>query len=356
MLFPERTRYFKSTRHTAVVTVLLVFGMIFWGLLSFTSDNLAVQSGGGEDLRCYQSIVERISSGEGYYQAAYSELASRGYPTGSIFNWRPPLLGWAFGHLPDLRMAKAAAILLSFSTIWLWVSISSKELTFKKIVAGSILLLGTPIYSLLPDIYLSHEFWAGTLITVSLLFYAKGWRCLALSAGILSLLIRELALPFVAVMLVLSVYERKYKEALFWAAGIIAFFIMMVIHSSYIKAVAVPGTSYSYMEWLTFGGWTFFLSTASMHPYLFLLPAWVSAILVPLTLLGLSGWKGPLGSRIGITVGMYMLIFFFFGQEFNRYWGILYANLMLTGFLYISAVASNLYRSMLNSCDTRIRR
>ena len=354
MLFPENTRYSNLPRSTSGMTAIVIVALIVWGLSSFASDDHAVQSSGGEDLRCYQSIVDRIRAGEGYYQAAYSELSSRGYPTGSIFNWRLPLLCWTFGHLPDLRIAKATAILLSFSTLWFWISISSKELPFGKIVAGSILLLGNPIYSLLPDLYLSHEFWAGTLISTSILFFAKGWRCLALAAGILALFIRELALPFVAVMLLLSVYERKYREAFFWGIGTISFFIMMAIHSSNIKETAALGMAYSYAEWIIFGGWRFVLRTASMHPYLFLLPAFVSAILVPLMLLGLSGWRGPLGARIGSTVAIYVLIFFFVGQEFNRYWGILYANLMFPGLLYLSAVASDLYRSMLDSGDTRI--
>jgi hypothetical protein len=71
----------------------MVVGLIFLGLVSSASD-IPNNSGEGEDLRCYRSIVDRIRSGEGYYKAAYSELLSRGYPTGSVFNWRTPLLGW----------------------------------------------------------------------------------------------------------------------------------------------------------------------------------------------------------------------------------------------------------------------
>ena len=103
--------------------------------------NIPNNNKGGEDLRCYRSIADRIRSGEGYYQAAYSELLARGYPTTSIFNWRTPLLSWTFGHLPDLRIAQAMAIILSLFSIWLWVNISSLELSFGKVAAGSILLL-----------------------------------------------------------------------------------------------------------------------------------------------------------------------------------------------------------------------
>ena len=215
---------------------MMVVGLIIFGLGSLTPDN-PDKSGGGEDLHCYRSIVDRIRSGEGYYQAAYSELVSRGYPTGSIFNWRPPLLGWTFGHLPDLRITQASAIFLSLFTLWLWVSVSSKELSFGRVAIGSLLLLGSPIYSFSPDIYLSHEFWAGALITLSIFSYAKGWRCLAYASGILALLIRELSLPFVVVMLLLSLKNRKYRETLIWAFGVALFLIMMVSSFSLHKGV-----------------------------------------------------------------------------------------------------------------------
>jgi hypothetical protein len=326
----------------------MVVGLIFLGLVSFTSDN-PDKGGRGEDLRCYRSIVDRIRSGEGYYQATYSELSTRGYPTGSIFNWRPPLLGWTFGHLPDLRFAQAAAIFLTSFTIWLWVSISSKELSFRSVTAGALLLLGAPIYSFLPDIYLAHEFWAGSLITLSILSYAKGWRCLALTAGILSLLTRELALPFVAVMSAFSIHERKYGEAFMWAAGIAVFFIMMLLHSFSLKEFAQPGNIYAFKHWVTLGGWTYVLETTRMHPYLFLLPAWLTAVLAPLTLLGLSGWRGPLGSRIGLTVGIYILIFLFVGQEFNRYWGVIYVNLLPLGILFTPEAIHQIFRRAFTS-------
>ena len=347
MLFPKNTRYFNISRNAARVTIVMVVGLIIFGLGSLTSDN-PDKSGAGEDLRCYRSIVDRIRSGEGYYQAAYSELVSRGYPTGSIFNWRPPLLGWTFGHLPDLRIALAAAIFLSLFTLWLWVSVSSKELSFGKVAAGSLLLLGAPIYSFSPDIYLSHEFWAGALITLSIFSYAKGWRCIALMAGTLSLLTRELALPFVAVMSASSIHDRKYGEAFMWAAGITIFFIMMLLHSYSLKEFAQPDNIYAFEHWVTLGGWTFVLETTRMHPYLFLLPVWLTAVLVPLTLLGLSGWRGPLGSRIGLTVGIYIFIFLFVGQEFNRYWGVVYVNLLPLGLLFTLTVAINLYDSIIN--------
>jgi len=255
------------------------------------------------------------------------------------------LLAWVLGNVSEI-VGRAIAILLSLVTVCVWVSILGEELQFGKVFAGSFLFLGAPIYSLSADVYLAHEFWTGTLICVSILFYARGWRYLAFTAGLLALFIRELALPFVIVMLLLSLYEKKHKEAAVWILGIIAFSIMMVIHYFNVKEVMPPDRIYSYARWVTLGGWKFVLSTASVHPYLLLLPSWIAAVLVPLMLLGLTGWKGPLGLRMGLTVGIYMFIFLFVGQTFNLYWGSLYVNLLFPGLLYLPLVTSDLCRSV----------
>ena len=76
--------------------------------------------------------------------------------------------------------------------------------------------------------------------------------------------------------------------------------------------------------WIVFGGWRFVLDTAKMQPLLLIAPPWVTAIILPLALFGLAGWRGPLGSRVAATVGIYILAFSFVGRPFNRYWGLMY--------------------------------
>ncbi len=345
MLFPEESRYRNVTRNTAGCILIIIIGIIFWSLVNPISDIRFDRVKPEEsDFHLYRTIADRIRSGEGYYESAKTELVKRGYPTGSVFNWRPPLLGWALGHLPDLRIARAAAISLSLMTLWLWVSVFGKELQFSKAFVGSFLVLGGTLSSLTTEAYLGHEFWAGTLITSSILFYVKGWRYPAFLTGILALFIRELALPFVMVMICFSVYEAKYKETAVWALGIMLFFFMMVIHAFHVREIAPPDAIYSYSAWITLKGWNFVLGASSFHPYFILFPPWFTAVILPLVLLGLSGWKGPLGARLGLTVGTYVVIFLFIGQDFNRYWGGLYTDLLFPGLLYLFTVTSDLCR------------
>lgn len=310
-----------------------------WGDIS--KGELSTNSG-GEDLRSYRRIVERVQEGEGYYEAAYQEL-KRLYPIQSVFNWRLPYLAWAMGQTPHLLTVQVLGIVLSLLSIGLWFDLSRDALGFPAAAAGALLLLGAPIYGFSSDVFLAHEFWAGTLITLSLFAYAKGWRWAAIGFGIVGLMIRELVLPYAALMLFLSVKERKYQETALWSVGILLFAAAMAVHFMHVRAY-VDGSAGAVNPWIAFGGWKFVLATCSVHPYFFLLPPWLTAVLVPLALMGLLGWAGPLGSRIGATVLIYMILFLFVGQSFNRYWGAVYVNLLPLGLLFAPAAIGDLFR------------
>ena len=64
---------------------------------------------------------------------------------------------------------------------------------------------------------------------------------------------------------------------------------------------------------------------------LLLLPQWVTALLLPLAVLGFAGWNTPTGLRAGITVCVFLTMFAFFGMPINQYWGSLIAPLLCLG-------------------------
>jgi len=59
---------------------------------------------------------------------------------------------------------------------------------------------------------------------------------------------------------------------------------------------------------------------AQMHSYLFLAPPWVTALVLPFVLVGLAGWRGPLG--------------------------LMYTNILPLGLLYVSSSIRDLWRSV----------
>jgi hypothetical protein len=336
VLFQKSTRFVNLTAQGAALIFAVLTFTIGYGLISYQSiveTDPTIKK--GEDLRCYRQIVERIHGGEEYYEAAGSELRSRGYPTRSVFNWRLPTLAWLLGHLPNLNAGKVLAITLAFTTLIVWVGALKKEGSFAQILVGTFFLLGPAIYGLLPEVFLAHEFWAGTCITLSLVAYARGWRIVAIAFGLFALFLRELTLPFICIMLVASYLEGRRLETLVWLIGIVVFVIILAVHSATVSSLIQEGDLAQKEGWIVFGGWSFVLRTAHMHPYLYIAPPWATAVLLPFILLGLAGWRGLFGSRVALTAGLYILSFCFVGKPFNQYWGMMYANFMLLGLMMV---------------------
>jgi len=350
MLFGRSTRFAGLAPRSALLVVLAVMATMIYGLIVYhpAPPTVEEENVGGEDLRCYRSIVDRIRAGEGYYEAAGDELRTRGYDTHSVFNWRLPPLAWLLAHLPRTDIGRVLLIILSALTLLLWTRVlGQNQHSFGQLVFGSLALLGPLIYAILPELFLHHDLWAATLISLSLAAYAKCWHSLAVASGLAALFLRELALPFVAVMLAVAYLEGRRREALVWIIGIAVFIVGLLLHWSLVKGVTPEGQSVGLDGgWVVFGGWLFVLGTAQTHPYLFLAPAWATAIILPLALLGLAGWRGRLGSRIALTVCVYILAFLFVGLPYNRYWGFMYHGVVLLGLLYTGRSLRDLWQSI----------
>src|SRR5260221_1327887 len=96
---------------TAAVTLFLV-AITISPLASGFAD---APDRGASDIELYRAEVARIHDGEAYYDAAAAELAERGYPTQSVFNWRTPLLVWLLGKLPDPNLGRTLLSLLALA-------------------------------------------------------------------------------------------------------------------------------------------------------------------------------------------------------------------------------------------------
>jgi hypothetical protein len=74
-------------------------------------------------------------------------------------------------------------------------------------------------------------------------------------------------------------------------------------------------------------------------------PQWVTAIYLVAAMVGLAGWNTPLGSRIGLSVCLYVMAFAVVGQSFNQYWGSLIAPLLCFGVVRFPASLGDLCRA-----------
>jgi hypothetical protein len=325
----------------AILLVSILYGVAVCRPLPIKSNGIPKDA----DLKCYQTIVEKINAGESYYSAAGQTLRSMGYTTANVFNWRLPTLAWFLGHLPTLKMGQAISFILALVTLLCWMVVFHQNKYFMwQVFIGGLILSGPVIYSLLPGPFLSHEFWAGTLIALSLASHALGWRYASVIAGVLALLLRELSLPFVGIMMVLAFNEGNRREAMFWMIGILAFVAAMIMHWSIVSKLITEHDKVLQGGWIVFGGWAFVLNTVQMHPLLILAPPWIAAIILPLAILSLAGWRGKPNSRLFSTVLIYVLAFSIVGRSFNIYWGLMYAFLIPLGLLHVPYILKKLWQ------------
>ena len=342
---PLRLTAFRS----ACVIALLVASMVFGLVVSRPVTPVLDADGKPRDaaLRFYQAVVERIQAGENYYVVAGSELQKIGYPTRSVFNWRLPTLAWLLGQLPSARAGQVLAFIWAATTLLIWLAVFFRNrYAIWQVLLGGLFVSGPVIYSLFPGTYLVHEFWAGTLIAMSLAAYARGWRHVSILSGLMALFFRELSLPFVFVMMVHAIVEGKRREAWLWLIGLLVFCGEFLLHWSIVSSLMTGHDQLQGREWIVFGGWSFVLNTAQMSPLLIVLPPWVAAIVLPLALIGLAFWRGAPGVRMGCMVWMYVLAFTIAGRPNNTAWGMMYAFVMPLGLLHVPHALVELRRSI----------
>ncbi len=291
------------------------------------------------DVALYRAEVERIRAGEGYYAAAADELRTRGYPTGSVFNWRTPLPMWLLGKLPAAAFGKAILCGLSLAVMLLAFEALAREErnVIRRPVACALLLTGPLLPCLLGDLYVMPSLWAGVLMAVSLCAYGVNRPSVGVAAGLAAVFFRELALPYCLLAATIAIWNRRRGELLAWSVGLGAYFAFFAIHWHTVVGIITPADRLHHESWIQFGAAAFVIATTQMTAYLLLLPQWITALYLTAALFGLAGWNTPLGHRVGLTVCGYVVAFAVIGQPFNQYWGSLLAPLLCFGVVRLPA-------------------
>ena len=305
-------------------------------------------SRGPGDVALYRAEVDRIQAGEGYYDAAAAELRARGYPTKSVFNWRTPLPIWLIGVMPDPVFGKALLCGLALLTVVLAFDWLAREGGAWVAVAGVLGLCGAMLPCFLGNLFVMPVLWSGFLVVLSLTLLASHRTALGVASGSLALLLRDLAGPFVVVMLLLALCRRRFREAAYWMAGLFGYGLFFLWHIVQVHAQQTPGDRAQADSWVQLGGLAFVISTTQLNGWLLVLPQWVAALYLPLALLGFASWKGPAGERAAIAAAAYVLLFGFVGQDFNQYWGSLIAPLLCLGFAWTAPALRDLIRASRN--------
>ena len=286
---------------------------------------------GSNDISLYQAEADRIRAGESYYEAAATELVARGYPTRSIFNWRTPLPMWLIGVLPDPVFGKALLGGLAVLTLLFafeWMGLEGGRL---QTACGILLLAGGLLPCFLSNLFVMPTLWAGTLIAMSICALAIGKRKTAVASGIAAVFVRDLAGPYCVVAMLVAAWRRRWTEAGMWFGGLAAYGAFFLWHIAQVEVLRSPEATAHAQSWVQFGGLSFLLATTQMNGYLLVVPQWVTAIYLPLAVLGFLSWSSRGGRFAALTAGLYLALFATIGMEINQYWGSLLAPLLCLG-------------------------
>jgi hypothetical protein len=313
-----------------VTAVLFLLASLFFVAVTFSpykSGFADAQNRGPGDVELYRAEVERIHSGESYYDAAAVELRERGYPTRSIFNWRTPLPVWLIGKLPDLSAANFVLGSLAFVLVCLGFHLMALEAGVKQALFGVVLLSGALLPCVLGELVAMSELWSGVLIAISAVCFGLKRTGSGVLAGVAALFFRELAAPYCLVCVALAVRQRQVRELALWSMGLAAYGLFFCFHVVEVLPRITPDDIAHASGWIRFGGAGFLISTVQMNVYLLLLPQWVTALYLACALVACADWNSPAGTRIGLTIAVYAIAFSLAGHDFNQYWGSLTAPL-----------------------------
>jgi hypothetical protein len=343
------TRYASLPAWTARLLLALVVLLMSCGTLSPTWKSLATmphdkQSGrpsGESDAELYGRILSRYDAGEPYYAIVSDELRRGNYPLRPPFNFRLPTLVYLLSALPDdsisLGVLRSLALIAGLS---LFLALRPHCPGPACMAAGGILLMTGLLPAVVDGAVLFHEVWASLAIALSLALYRRDRWVLSAGIGLVAVLLRELALPYLVIMAALAWREGQRKELFGWLAIIALCAITLLVHLHIATRYALPTDPMS-PTWIRVGGWSFVLVTAQWNQAIF--PGWLVGFTMPLALLGLGGLNSQIGTRVAATVAAYVAAFMFFGRPDNTYWGLIYTPLLPVGLLFASRALADLW-------------
>lgn len=345
------TRFAGWGRLSSLAVLAALTAALAWCLwVALTQETVPSASSGHSqgDAEFFRDVVTQVHAGHSYYDAADEELRRRGYVPHSVFNWRSPICAWLFGKPPSPLYAQGVLIAGALLLLVTAHGIIRREEGPASAPAVVVLLLGPLLWVLFPDVALFTELWAGLLIALSVAAYAHGRRMAGVAAGLFALFLRELALPYCLIALVLAGWQRRRREVAAWLAGLTLWSVFMTLHALAVSRRLAQADLIHAQGWIRWNGMAFVLLTSQINYYLLQAPAWLAALYLPLSLLGLAAWRAEVGLRASLTAAVFVAAFFVVGiKPHNAYWGLMYALLLPFGFIRAPAALRDLLMAAL---------
>ncbi|MGH7023761.1 MAG: hypothetical protein ACREEB_09240 [Caulobacteraceae bacterium] len=330
---PADDRFAALPRPAAIAILAALLISTALGLWSPTSVARRAPKGVPTDVFLYRAVVQRVRAGEPYEEAAVTEQRARHYPLKPFVVVRPPTLAVLLSLAPNQGVVNVIEACLGALVIYAWTVRLHGLGPGPPWMIWTAACLFTGVGVAMAGGVASQftEVWAGLLIALSLGLRSERRFAAAVALGLLAALIRELAMPYLLVMALFALMERRRLEAIAFAGALAVVGAALAWHAHQVMALVRPGDLPS-QGWASLGGLAFLRATVSWNLIVPLVGSWAAAVIAPLAFLGAGWWRSPTGARLFTLLAGYLAAFLVLGRPENQYWGFIVAPLVAIGF------------------------
>ena len=318
---------------TSVIRILLA-GLLLLMLLGTTTKpihHVPLSAGQNADIALWQGVVDRMRQGQPYYDAMEANLrAAKNYPMRPFWSFRLPILAPFMALFKTNLVPRIILTVLAGLMVLFWTRLLKAE-GWLCATVGVLLLSFSVVCAVAPAATVMHDLWAGILIALSIALYGQN-RPASLICGLIALSLRIHVVAFVGVMGIFALLERRWREALIWSVGLVAFGLYVSVHAWIVSRHLNEADLAA--SWMGVGAWGFVMATTTWTLPGLLDARILSGPLLPVSLLSLAVWPSPSGRRAAGTMLAYICAFMIMGNPGNDYWGLLYSPLWAVGVAY----------------------
>ncbi len=341
--FGPPTWYANWRRGPALIVVLFLAAsllMACWPVSSSPAPKVRASVAEQSDLDLYRDVIRRVRAGDAYYPAVAEELRKDNYPLKPFITFRLPSQAYAYAWAGEPVMIGLQILLaLTVGALW-WRRLGSEAPLWLRAVAMFFLAAG--MGGLVePVTGLFHESWAALLMALAIALRRPGQATGAIVAAGIALLIRETALPMLAMMGALALIERRWREAAGWAGAIALFAVYLTWHAAQVAAVVAP-TDLASPGWQSLLGVRFALKAMAAVNAATILPYWLAAAALILSLFGWASVRAGWAWRAALLVIGYGAMLALFARADTFYWALLATPLSLMGIAFVPAALRDL--------------
>jgi len=341
------TRFEGISRGSAIAVLaalVMLLALAAWQPPASPAPKLRASPAQHSDLQLYRDIISGVAAGGDYYEVAAREQRAAGYPLKPFYTFRLPTHATIYAALGE-RVMVALAWLLCAGLMVAWWFRLRPLLPLPMLGAAMFLMAGGLGGLLQPMTGLFHESWAALLLALMVAIRRPGKAWPAMIVGAAALMVRELALPMILAMGGLALFEKRWREAVGWAAIVAVFAAYVALHAHWVAQVVLP-TDPASQGWSRQLGLHFALKSIANVTMGIRLPDALAAAMLILSLFGWASVKSGWALRGFLLLLGYGAALALFARADTFYWALIAAPLSFVGLAFLPKAFADLAEAL----------